>query len=350
MKEHLDFNGMAAVTKLVEARLENDIALTEAILRVEESKEISTSSGPMAMLSNLLRDKARESLRKEIAQKRLWRDAWHRAVWEGLEKAEADVGHLQGKSLPECLASYPTGTPLEFRRFLICQEAVLAPVYGEFEGLPKGLKERESKRQYQLVAEQAGFDPAVGRDIHENTEAFLAGLKGHREKLVWFTVIGSLTVASVLLVSAVPIAGVIGGLAGFHGAAAISFGLAFLGGGSLAAGGMGMAGGVLMLGVGGGALGAGTGACIAKYVAHVPTEASALEMAMLVNYVRHLRSVTGTGLQNARSATEEAVSQFLKTKHLLETEVLQGNLDSETAKKAGGVIRILNVTFDRLAE
>ena len=46
--------------------------------------------------------------------------------------------------------------------------------------------------------------------------------------------------------------GIIGKLAGFHGAAAVSYGLAFLGGGSLAAGGFGMAGGSLLVSLGAG--------------------------------------------------------------------------------------------------
>lgn len=330
--------------------MERDITATEALLRAEEAKELSTSQNLVAKIGNRLKEDARESLRREIANKRRWRDTWRRTVWAGLAEARADVGGLQRKSLAECLAAYPTGTPLEFRRFLICQDAVLAPVYAEFEGLPKGLQERDRKGQCQSVAAQAGFPSSIGSDILTNTEAFFGGLTGYWGKLVRTALIGSVTLASVLLVSAVPIAAFIGGLAGLQGAAAISFGLAFLGGGSLVAGGMGMAGGVMVLGVGGTAVGAGAGARVAKYLAAVPTEATALDMAKRVNYVRHLRTVTGPSAHHARCARAETISRFLDAKHLLEREVLEGTLSKAEATKAKDVVRILNFTFGRLAE
>jgi len=348
MSDSLDLNGLATVAKLIESRVENDIAATEAQLRAEEARELSTAQNLLANARNCLIENARARLQKEIADKRRWCDTWRRTVWLGLAGAGADVNDLQRKSLADCLAAYPTGTPLEFQRFLICQDAILAPVYAEFEDLPKGLQERDRKGQYQFVAAQAGFSASIGSDIHQNTEAFFSSVSGYWGKLVRTALIGSVTLASVLLVSAVPIAAFIGGLAGLHGAAAISFGLAFLGGGSLAAGGMGMAGGVMVVGVGGTAIGAGAGAGVAKYLAEMPTEAAALDMAKLVNYLRHLQTVTGASADNARRAKAEAISRFLEAKHLLEKQVMEGDLSKQTITKAVDIIHILNFTFDRL--
>jgi hypothetical protein len=65
--------------------------------------------------------------------------------------------------------------------------------------------------------------------------------------------------AAALLIAAPYMAGFIGGIMGFSGAAATSAGLAFLGGGSLAAGGLGMSGGYVVLMAGGAILGYGSG-------------------------------------------------------------------------------------------
>jgi hypothetical protein len=95
MKELLDFTGLTAVAKLIESRLERDIAATEARLRAEEAREPSTSQGLVAKVGERLKENARESLRKEIVEKRRWRDTWRKIVWAGLAEAGADVGDLQ---------------------------------------------------------------------------------------------------------------------------------------------------------------------------------------------------------------------------------------------------------------
>lgn len=84
----------------------------------------------------------------------------------------ADIGttpckvvELQTKTLADCLAAYPPGTPLEFQRFLIGQEAVLAPVYAEFEGLPKGLRERDRQAHCEYAAAQVGLPASVGSTL-----------------------------------------------------------------------------------------------------------------------------------------------------------------------------------------
>jgi hypothetical protein len=89
---------------------------------------------------------------------------------------------------------------------------------------------------------------------------------------------------------------------------------------------------------------------VAKYLADVPAEATALDMAKLVNYVRYLRTVTGASADHARCARAEAVSRFLDAKHLLEKEVLEGGLSKAAATNAADVVRILNFTFGRLTE
>jgi hypothetical protein len=346
-------NGLAATAKLIEARIENDIAATETQLLAEETKPTQGKPGSLIeRASSMLIESKRSRLFEQFVSKRVWLREWRAAVWQGIAEAGGDVDDLQGKPLDACIAACCQGPDGAFARFSLLQEAVLAPVYGEFDGLPKGLKEMDVEAQNRFVAGKAGLAPELGTTIYRDTDAFVKGAQDYWKKVVGFALFSGVTMAAVALVAAPAIAGAIGAAAGLSGAAAVSHGLALLGGGSLASGGFGMAGGMAVLTASGGVTSAAAaGGSAASFLRRLPTESVTISAAKVLNYVKYLDTVrTPSDSAAARKIREEEIAAFLATKHNLERDVLAGQVPADEAAKAADAIRVLHFAYGRLAD
>lgn len=348
--QRIYLNGMAALAKLIEIRIENDIRQSEEQLSSEEAKQ-PVGRGVISTASTTLIEKKRRKLREQVEGKQRWFRLWHAKVWEGVAAGQGNVVYLQQKPLANCMASYTKGQHGEYERFSLLQEAILAPVYGEFENMPRGLTELNPREQAQLVARNAGFAPELGAVVYDDTEAFIKTVQNFWPKVTQAGLVSGLAMATVAVIAAPAIAGVIGGLFGLHGAAAMSFGLALLGGGPLAAGGLGMAGGVAVLGTSGGLLGiASGGGSTASFLARLPKESIALSMAKIVNYVKYLNSVPPNEMARATAIRSSVLAAFLEMKHEFEREVVMDGVPAEDASETSEKIRIFHVAYTRMVD
>ncbi|HEX5322162.1 MAG TPA: hypothetical protein VFW40_00150, partial [Capsulimonadaceae bacterium] len=114
---------------------------------------------------------------------------------------------------------------------------------------------------YSLAYAKNAFEPALRKlgeilDVSDDTidrlrESRNSATKSHRvinwKKIGLWGAGGFAVIVAAGVLAAPAIAGIVGGSAGFSGAAATSYGLAVFGGGSLAVGGYGMAGGMVLL-------------------------------------------------------------------------------------------------------
>ncbi len=362
--ENLRFQlcSMAATAKLIEFRIAKDISATEAALRNEEAKVGVGTGRNSAILgvaivggaNNMLIEKRRRELREEITKKKQWLELWLEQVWAGIAAAQGKLPLLQAMTLEECLAGCARGPHGDFERFAILQEAVLAPVYGEFAGLPKGLKEMISARdQAQDAAVHAGFPASLGKDIYQDSDKFIKGAQEYWKRMLTTATVSAVALTVVSLAAAPALAAAIGGLSGLSGAAAVSHGLALMGGGSLAAGGLGMQGGLVILGATGGAFGASGGAKVASAALKLDDlskEAVTIAMCKTVNYLKYLGGVSVSEQKRAQEIRRLVINGFLDSKHSLEKEVLINPVRGGLRKGESDNIRILQFTFLRMTE
>ncbi|WP_148660337.1 hypothetical protein [Neomoorella thermoacetica] len=346
----LDLYGYAAIIRLVEKRGEMDISLTKKRRDAEIEKENSLR-GKTDMFSGMRYNNTRGKrlkLDQEVHDKKRWLDAWLKKAWAAIDREHSFsfVEDLKSQPLERLLAQYDAPEEKRFKRYLIMQEAVLTPLYGRLEGLPDvKVSEIDKEAGLEFAARICSLPASAGKELLARTNAFIKEATNYWERLIKYTMAGTLALIVTAGLAAPALAGAVGAAMGLHGAAAFTAGLAFFGGGAVAAGGLGMAGGLTVLVGGGAVLGAVGGAGLA-HILELPKETMLLSMAKLVNYVNYLTSLKPT--IHSQTVTLSILEQFLRFKNQLETEMLCGSTVAKDSERGLVLSNTLNHTFEAL--
>lgn len=331
-------NGVAALAKLIEARIEHD-------LQEENSKLLTLKAGAStATPLNLIPRTQIPGVESAIEKKRVWLEKWRVNVWEAVEQAGGNASHLKQKPLEACISSYANNN--EIARFLLLQEAVLAPMYDEFEGSPKNITELVAPRKQALyLSPLVNLPEKVGCDIYNNADAFIKRTYNSSNMLPSPIVTG-LAFANLFLLGVSPIGGLVGRLSGLSGASAVSHGLAVLGGGSIASGGLGVAGGIKVIGLGGFTLGCLFRAGISE-LTRLPEHTLTMSMCRVSNVVKYLSE---SHEPRAMEYMNSVIDSFLSTKQKLERELLTTQMPHDKIVENKKALHILTITYDHLFE
>jgi len=349
-KESIDTYGYAAYLRLVEQRILYDIEKVKMEKNVEE-----TNKKDLSLNKNLLNDirlkfNKTDKLQEEISGKEKWLKYWMDTNWEVINKTP-DYEKVKRLCSNELLELFEKDEDRVLKKYLIIQDAVLAPIYLDLPNFPesRSLKERNTEAGCKLVASNFGMNPQEGVKILKEADKFNKGLQDFWEKIAKYGTFGLLCTGALAAFFAAPIAVFIGGLLGYSGAAAFTAGLAFLGGGSIATGGLGMAGGLAVLVSSGAALGGTSGALIAKKIADIPSPVLAFEMIKNVNYAEFLAQESKRS-KKAKTYLDKLLIDFIQIKNSVETELL---LNANTSSQIESLIqtyKILEYTMQNLIE
>ncbi|MFV8829180.1 hypothetical protein [Alkalihalobacterium sp. APHAB7] len=353
---HIDSYGLAFIIKLVEKRVEIDLAIVREKITQEQQK-LPQKPQPKTIIgvANILKgsynnikhtyDSWRaDSLRKELTDKKQWLTLWSEQAWATLKHDQS----LKQATIEELKNIFLEKKENEYKLYLLLQEAVLTPVYAELEGFPKGLSERDMNKGLEVISTECGFSNHVGKSIIKNTGNFLKEVNNYWGRVIKWSIAGTGAAILTAGLAAPAIAAAIGGTMGLAGAAATSAGLAAIGGGAIAAGGLGMAGGLQILIGGGALLGAVGGGSIANFIGKLPKDAIAVSMVKIINYVTYLRSDYGKNDFYANQLSHRVIQAFLLFKHQAETEfLLNPDIVSET-EKTRKALDIMNITLKKL--
>lgn len=85
----------------------------------------------------VLTQSKRADLDREMAEKTRWLDAWLKTAWAAIKRDGIHCEGIETHPLESLLAKYDTPYEKKLKRYLIMQEAVLTPLYGPLEGLPR---------------------------------------------------------------------------------------------------------------------------------------------------------------------------------------------------------------------
>ncbi len=350
----VDVYGYAAYIKLVEIRVIADIQRAQAELDKEQVSIQHLRQDNTSWFGGIKISRSESKINKiknSISMKNYWLIQWRKANWIVIE-GKTDTSRLKDMQVCDLLTACDNSENHRLKRYLVMQDAVLAPVYQPLPGFPilNDINELNLKEGCALVAKNAGYDPNTGITIHDNTVSFMRECAGFWQKVITWTTIGALGLAGIAALAAGPLAAAIGGLMGLSGAAAVSSGLALLGGGSLVSGGLGMAGGLAVL-MGSGALVGGSGfAGIAQKIAALPKEVLVLELAKNINYVSYLSTGKLKNIIKAGEVRDLVITNFLNMKHSTEKDILLKHLSSSEKTKALESIRFMNLALVKMAE
>ena len=347
--------GLATVIRLIEVRVNYDIVQTvskqESKTKQVEGLKSATKGFALNLRTNRAENKA---IKLDLISKRKkqWLDLWCEKAWQALSQ----VGHsditidLRNKSLQQLLNALSSNEETRIKLFLVLQEAVLTDVYGNIEGFSdRNLSEHSVKKSCELIADQCGFSPSVGNKILQDAGSFFKGVTGYYKKITTWTLAGTIAMLVTAGLAAPAIATTIGGIMGFHGAAAYTAGLAFIGTGSIAAGGLGMAGGLQILTLGGFILGLAGTPGLVKTLLGIKKEAIYLEMAKIINYASYLKSIDKKSV-TVNETLNQLINQFITFKHSYEKDVFWENLSNKDLNEAKKYIRTIHYTYEYLVD
>lgn len=360
----IDYYGVGLIIKLVQIRVEKDIIKVERKLQAElNGVENINPEGFFNKVKNTYGNHKVNQLQKEINQKRAWIYNWSEKAWSTIPSGF----NIRDKSIDELLEVYSSTPKLNLKRFLILQEAVLAPIYAQEKKTYGSLKEIDIEENLEHISRICYFPGSMGNAILKDTTSFLKKSSGYWKRVIKWTLIATGMALMTAGLAAPTIAAAVGGMMGLSGAAATTAGFAVFGGGSLAAGGMGMAGGMQVL-VGGGALvGALSGAGVANLIGKLPQEAVAVSLAKVINYVEFLKSEKNHYIQSGREISTEVaydgtdtisdsnpkemsmtiLSHFLESKHRSERGLML-NPTLENKSEALKNIQIMDLAYHEL--
>jgi hypothetical protein len=359
----IDGLGFAIFIKLVEARVTQDIENTKHLLETENGNLASLGQNQDGLLRGIRYGMCEErisDLKQTIQHKKQWIKDWKNKAWEQISQIpDTDIVNLQAKTWSDLEEELGRSSSLRLKRFLILQEAILAPMYKGIEGYQENLSEVDIYNDCEKIAHLFGFKRKIGSSILANTNEFVKGVTGYWSRIVKWTIGGTLVALLTAGLAAPAIATAIGSVMGLYGAAATSAGLAFFGGGALAAGGLGMAGGFTVLIGGGGLLGAITSATAAKVVHNIPIEVFIISSAKIVNYINflsnsieHLNNSNdedSRGLANDMKYTrQEVLIDFLRSKHNFESSLVNEDLSNINTEKSMKYIKTFNFAYDKI--
>lgn len=343
--------GYASYIKLVELRLNNDIEMTENDLKWEREKRsgLSEKEGVLVNAKSFLSSNKVNKLERQLQQKKKWAEFWLENNWKVIEEKE-NMEFYKNLSLKQMLEWFEEDEKRNFSRYLVVQDAILAPIYEELPSFPKtnGIKEIDMMAACSLVAQSFAFPESYSFNIIKQTNKFIADLQQRWKKIIKYGTIGLLGLSTLAAFISGPIGVAIGSLMGYHGAAALTAGLAFLGGGALTAGGLGMAGGIAVILGSGAALGGTSGALIAKKVASIPKPILTLEMAKNINYAGYLANEADKSLA-AEELLNTLLEQFISMKYALEKEILLGDSDEQLNEMLESAM-IIHHSFEKLSQ
>jgi hypothetical protein len=343
----IDGDGYAGLVRLIEARADKDIELTNIQLRAKKDAAISLQKKSDAWFRDWRKGSAEDKatqIEKTIADKRKWKEQWVANAFSDVSRMKgADVEAIKKLSIDEIRTRYNQTSELRSKCFLIVQDAVLTPLYAGTK-----LSEEELEGGCELVATRMGLPAEVGSSIWKNTNSLVRSITGYWTKVAVWTTAGTVAALLTAGMAGPAIAGAIGGVMGLHGAAAVAAGWAFLGGGSIAAGGLGMAGGIAVLTGGGALMGAAAGAGAGNMLGKVSTDGYMISAAKTVNYYRYLGKRDGDDGRVAKNLQNEVLSQFLSFKHSTERAVAENaSIDLKDATKK---VKILEHAFHSMLE
>ena len=345
----IDSTGYLLILKLIESRIYDDIKRTE--VKLEETLVYYSNMSSSDSFFNKMRRNSHSNeisnLNSEISKKKLWLSLWIKQCLEPI-KSSSDL-ELYNNDISQILSLFKENKDNTFKLYLILEEVILSPIYGEFEGFPKGISERDISKSCELISSYLGFSADEGKKILNDLDTFIKGLNNHWGKIIKWTLAGTLVTALTAGLAAPAIAAAVGGLMGLHGVAATAAGLAFFGGGSLAAGGLGMAGGLTIIIGSGTILGAVGGYNTAKIIGSMSQEYISVSMSKLYSYVYYLHSKTGVGGGESREISNRILDKFTRLKYTIESELIMNrytdNIDNYIKN-----IKIMNYTYDKLVK
>ncbi len=351
---NIDIYGLALIIKLVELRVNKDIEFIKKKIETEKNEQYKRNENNFwgSVKSSYESVKGTydnwkdDRLSKEIANKERWIKKWSEQTWNSLGENQ----HIRSQSLQEIKRRFLSNEENQYKLYLVLQEAVLTPVYGELDGFPKGLKEIHIYDGVGIIAVECGFSSKTGKQILKSANNFLKEVNNYWGKVIKWSIAGTGATLLTAGLAAPLVAGAIGGAMGLSGAAATTAGLAAIGGGAIAAGGLGMAGGMQILIGGGALLGAagGAGASMANFIGKLPKDAISVSMVKIINYIEYLR--TDHNNFQVEQILNRVLQAFLDFKHQAEKEALINFTTLEDKESTYKVIEIMNFTYKKIQD
>lgn len=339
----LNEEGYALIQKLVQLRMDEDLAFEYHGLRTieERQRKFQPNGGMVQTLSkppkNHAAAKAAERIRKKEAQKTCWA-----------------AQHLS--SLPPSLKNMPVELLIKrfnesslgrVQLFLIMQEVMHTPVYEDTVHFIEALEENNHWEHADVVSRLCGFGP-WGRIIQKNTDTFFKEIRDEGGTMLPWSISGPAGCVSAAAALDLPsLASAIAGLLGLSGEAAFTANPAMLSGGSVAVGGFGTTGGMTVLAGGSGLLGVVAGGAAGNMLGQIPQEAVALSVVKAINLIQYLKSDYNRDRTGTVHMLNEAQELILGFKHQAEREMaLHGIYGSK--KDMMQMFHILNRAFRQI--
>lgn|GEM_PF-5870432 len=325
-------NGLAAIAKLVEYRLVNDIANTTNRLRTQSNLMGNPSSAQDVM--------------QEMSDKQAWLARWREMAWHGVGAVGGNVNLLKEKPIGECIQAYLEQGNGSWERITILQEALLAPVYANLENAKNGMRETDPKGQAGFVALHAGLTFEQGPLIYGQLDRLVKEIAEVFPEGSYARLSFAEGVVAVVPPAATPVSRYTGNLVGLTGAATTHPGVSLLGGGPLSAGGFGMTGNTTRLAPFDGMKPMTWGEVLGRRIARLPREAVTLLAVKVMNYVYWLDTNCKKDVE-VTNVRKTIATAFLEAKYQLERDLL-----TQTANQDAPLMRdnsrILHHAFVRI--
>lgn len=339
----LNEDGYTLIQKLVQFRMDEDLAYEYHELRVIEEKQrnIAQKNGILHTLNKAHKNHAASKVSERIRKKEEWKAYWEAKNLIPLPEI------LRDAAIEQLINEFNATAEGRVQLYLIMQEVIHTPIYYDIDHFKQAGEESNFEAHIDKISHMCGFGP-WGMKIYKNTEKFFKDIKDEGGKMLKWGITGLVGVGSIAAVLALPvIAPAVGGLLGLSGAAATTAGLAMLGGGSVAAGGLGMAGGMTVLVGGSSLLGAVAGGAVGKMLSQIPQEAVALNIVKMVNLIHYLKSDDNRDQAATMNTLIKAQNLFLEFKHQTEREMLLNGIYN-SKKEMMQMTHILNRAFRQL--
>ncbi|WP_152669104.1 hypothetical protein [Paenibacillus sp. DMB20] len=339
----LNEEGYALIQKLVQLRMDEDLAFEYHGLRTIEEKHrnMPLSTGMVQTLSRAPKNhaaaKAAERIRKKEARKTCWAD-------KNLSPLPPSLKNMPVEPL---IKRFNESSHGRIQLFLIMQEVMHTPVYEDAVRFQDAVEETNHSEHADTISQICGFG-SWGRNIQKNTETFFKEIRDEGGTMLQWGISGPAGYGSVAAALDLPaLAPAIAGLLGSSGEAAFTADLAIMGGGSVAVGGFGTADGMTVLAGGSSLLGAVAGGSAGNLLGQIPHEAVALSVVKAINLIQYLKSDDNRDRAGTIHMLNQAQELFLGFKHQAEREMaLHGIYGSK--KDMMQMFHILNRAFRQI--
>lgn len=338
----LNEDGYTLIQKLVQFRMDEDLAYEYHGLRVIEEKQqnIAQKNGILHSLNKAHKNHAASKMLERIRKKEEWKAYWEAKNLIPLPEI------LRDAAIEQLINDFNATVEGRIQLFLIMQEVIHTPIYYDMDHFKDAGEETNFEAHIDKISHLCGFGP-WGKKIYKDTEKFFKDIKDEGGKMLKWGITDLVGVGSIAAVLALPaIAPAVGGLLGLSGAAATTAGLTMLGGGSIAAG-VGMVGGMTVLVGGSSLLGVVALDAVGKILSQIPQEAVALNIVKVVNLIHYLKSDDNRDQVATIDILIKAQELFLEFKHQIEREMLLTGIYN-TKKEMMQMTHILNRAFRQL--